>query len=206
MENQKSNFGWKTSEPTPAHDYIVPAVLRLLPGGRLLRILDAGCGNGYLAGKLSALGHTVVGIDASVDGIEIARKTYPDLHFEIYSVYDDLRSIVADVDVVISSEVIEHLYFPRKFLTNVHQVIHPGGHIILTTPYHGYMKNILLSIFDQWDQHHTVDHEGGHIKFFSQKTISKMLVESGFSNVFFNNAGRAPLLWKSMICRAIRDA
>jgi 2-polyprenyl-3-methyl-5-hydroxy-6-metoxy-1,4-benzoquinol methylase len=206
MGNQISNFGWKTSDRTPAHDYIAPAVLQLLPSGRSLQILDAGCGNGYLAGKLSAQGHNIIGVDTAEDGIEIARKAYPNLQFELFSVYDDFQSIVSNVDVVISSEVIEHLYFPRKFLENMYQVIRPGGCLILTTPYHGYMKNLLLSVFDLWDKHHTVDQEGGHIKFFSEKSISNMLTETGFDNIIFNNSGRIPWLWKSMVCRAMRNA
>jgi 2-polyprenyl-3-methyl-5-hydroxy-6-metoxy-1,4-benzoquinol methylase len=201
-----SIYGWVTAEPNDSLSYVAPKILAELPPKSPLQILDAGCGNGCLAGMLAEMGHEVIGVDIAEDGISLAKTHYPNVHFEVYSVYDDLRLIVPDVDVVISSEVIEHLYFPRKFLTNIHQVIRPGGFIILTTPYHGYIKNLLLSILNQWDKHHTVDHEGGHIKFFSQKTISRMLVETGFGDIVFNNAGRAPWLWKSIVCRAIRNA
>lgn len=72
----------------------------------------------------------------------------------------------------------------------------------LTTPYHGYLKNLVLSIFNYWDKHHTVDWEGGHIKFFSERTLRQMLMATGFANITFNNAGRLQYLWKSMVCRA----
>lgn len=196
-------YGWDSAASTPDHRYTLPAIIELLPRRTGMRILDAGCGNGAIAGRLAELGHQVTGIDLSEDGIIIARKCYPKVRFEIASVYDDLHSILDHgVDVVISSEVIEHLYYPKKYLANMHSLIKPGGWIILTTPYHGYLKNLALSVFNYWDKHHTVEWEGGHIKFFSEKNLSKMLTASGYLNIKINNAGRLPWLWKSIVCRA----
>lgn len=199
------SYGWSSTDPLADHAYTFPSIVKLLPPGKGLCILDAGCGNGFIAGKLASIGHRVTGIDLSEDGINLARKTYPNVCFETCSVYDDLHSIVENVDVVVSSEVIEHLYYPKQFLKNMYSIIRPGGYIILTTPYHGYLKNLALSLFNYWDKHHTVGWEGGHIKFFSEKTLSRMLRESGFSDVRFNNAGRVRWLWKSMVCRAQKN-
>lgn len=198
-------YGWSTPDPTQAHEYVYPAILELLPDRKPLSILDAGCGNGYVAGKLSEAGYQVSGFDISDDGIQIALKSYPGVHFEIHSIYDDLTELFDPVDVVIASEVIEHLYFPQRFLDNIYKVIKPGGYLILTTLYHGYLKNLILSLLNLWDHHFTVDWEGGHIKFFSSKTLESMLIEYGFKNVIFKNAGRLPFLWKSMVCRAQRS-
>jgi 2-polyprenyl-6-hydroxyphenyl methylase/3-demethylubiquinone-9 3-methyltransferase len=74
--------------------------------------------------------------------------------------------------------------------------------LILTTSYHGYLKNLALSLTNCWDDHVHVDREGGHIKFFSEKTLSQMLHGSGFENVTYHNVGRVRWLWKSMVCRA----
>jgi 2-polyprenyl-3-methyl-5-hydroxy-6-metoxy-1,4-benzoquinol methylase len=198
-------YGWNSNAPSRAHNYIYPAVQNLLPNKGNLSILDAGCGNGFISGNLVDAGHQVCAFDLSEDGIAIARKTYPNVHFEVYSVYDDLTAITSQVDLVISTEVIEHLYYPRKFLENIQQVIKPGGHLIITTPYHGYIKNLVLSIMNKWDRHFTVDREGGHIKFFSPNTLKLMLTTCGFTNLKFNNAGRVPCLWKSMACRAQKE-
>jgi len=196
-------YGWKTADSSSDHAYTLPAIVKLLPRGRLT-VLDAGCGNGAIAGKLSEMGYQVTGIDLSEDGIAIAKDSHPGVHFEVASVYDDLRPLLAEVDIVVSSEVIEHLYYPQRYLANMYSMIKPGGAIILTTPYHGYWKNLALSIANYWDKHHTVDWEGGHIKFFSQRTLTDMLLSCGFSRIIFNNAGRIPWLWKSMVCRAQR--
>jgi SAM-dependent methyltransferase len=197
------NFGWESSEREPHHAYTIPSILNLLPKAASLKILDIGCGNGYLANELAKLGHHVIGVDIAEDGIRIAQETYPHLMFELHSAYepfDNLPNVPADV--VISSEVIEHLFFPRQFVENTWKALVPGGSLILSTPYHGYLKNLALSLTNQWDQHHQPEREGGHIKFFSEKGLARLLVQSGYSNITFHNAGRIAYLWKSMVCRA----
>lgn len=202
---ERLTFGWQSAESLPVHAYTLPAIEHLLPAGKL-SILDVGCGNGYVASQLSNRGHKVIGIDASEDGIAIAKEAYPSVRFELHSAYDDLRTLTKAVDVVVSSEVIEHLYRPQLFLDNILTVLYPGGSLILTTPYHGYLKNLALSLSNKWDQHFTVHREGGHIKFFSEKTLTNMLIDRGFANVVFHNAGRVRWLWKSMVCRAEKPA
>jgi SAM-dependent methyltransferase len=198
-----TNFGWKTPEVESHHEYTIPAILNLLPKEESLNILDVGCGNGYLANHLSKIGHHVIGVDIAEDGIRIAKETYPHLKFELHSAYEKFDNLLrVPADVVIASEVIEHLYFPQRFLKNIHDALCPGGYLILTTPYHGYLKNLVISLFNKWDQHHHPEKEGGHIKFFSEKSLGQILIENGFVNITFRNAGRLPFFWKSMVCRA----
>jgi 2-polyprenyl-3-methyl-5-hydroxy-6-metoxy-1,4-benzoquinol methylase len=201
-----TRFGWVSAEVEPHQQYTIPRILSLLPDAKPLNILDIGCGNGYLVHYLSELGHRVAGIDIAEDGIKIARETYPRLKFELRSAYDPLGDLLgAPADVVIASELIEHLYYPQRFLRNVLSALRPGGTVILTTPYHGYLKNIALSLFGQWDQHHHPEREGGHIKFFSEKSLGHLLTGNGFGHLVFRNAGRLPWFWKSMICRAQKN-
>ena len=74
------------------------------------------------------------------------------------------------------------------FLENTFLVLRSGGSLILTTPYHGYLKNLALSLFNKWDKHFTVERRGGHIKFFSEETLARMLSSCGFENVFLTPA------------------
>lgn len=201
MDHGQTHYGWTSNEACNNHSYTLPAILRLLPV-KNGTILDAGCGNGYVAGYLAQMGYRVIGADLSQDGIEIAQKTYPDVSFAVHSVYDDFQLITEPVDICISSEVIEHLYYPKTFLDNIYKIIRPGGWVILTTPYHGYLKNLALSLAGKWDNHFAVNWEGGHIKFFSEHSLSQMLKAAGFGNIQFGNAGRVKWLWKSMVCRA----
>lgn len=152
--------------------------------------------------RLASMGHSVVGIDVSEDGIAIVRKTYPNIRFEVYSAYDDLSTLIEEVDLIVLSEVIEYLFRPKLFLLNTFEILRSGGTLILITLYHDYLKNLILSLSNTWDKHHTVDWEGGHVKFFSEKILSKMLNDVGFEKPIFSNTGRVKWLWKSMVLRA----
>ena len=196
-------YKWDKSDPTSAHSYITTPILNFMPIGSNLKIADLGCGNGYLAGILSGLGHRVIALDSSIAGVEIAKKNYPDVEFHCLSLYEDLTFHIGnEFDVVISSEVIEHLYDPRTFLHNAHSIMKKGGTLILTTPYHGYFKNLLMAIAGKLDKHFCALWDCGHIKFFSVKTLTHIVREQDFRNFRFKFAGRFPYLWKSMVLSA----
>ena len=198
-------YDWKTTDPTNAHGYITKPILSSLPEGKNLKIADLGCGNGYLARILDGMGHRVSALDSSEDGIRIAKEAYPSIDFRCLSLYENLvPHIGSDYDVVISSEVIEHLYDPRTFLRNSHAILKSGGNLILTTPYHGYIKNLAMAVTGKLDKHFTVGWDCGHIKFFSVETLTAMVAEQGFHNIHFKFAGRVPYLWKSMVLCATK--
>ena len=207
MTVEQAEFGWLTADPTNAHGYLLPGVLSAVEklfGNRRIRILDLGCGNGFIASRLSELGHEVTGIDAATDGINIARATYPKVTFNHGSIYENdwAGSLDESFDCVVSLEVVEHLLYPRILFEKSHRLLKSGGHFILSTPYHGYLKNLALSLVNGWDKHFDVTWDGGHVKFFSRKTIQLMAAEAGFKNLRFFGVGRFPWLWKSMFLLA----
>jgi 2-polyprenyl-6-hydroxyphenyl methylase/3-demethylubiquinone-9 3-methyltransferase len=141
-------YGWQTSEATCAHDYLLPGLDRALADWRTsqrieedqrLRLFDAGCGNGFLAHAMAERGYEVAGCDFSAQGIVHARDLLPDARFERMSVYDDMAAVFGGGgwDIVLSSEVIEHLYEPAKLVQNVLPLLRPGGLFLVSTPYHG---------------------------------------------------------------------
>jgi 2-polyprenyl-6-hydroxyphenyl methylase/3-demethylubiquinone-9 3-methyltransferase len=146
-------------------------------------------------------GHTVVGIDLADSGIRIARESYPGIRFEQLPADQMILDRLGEepFDLVYSSEVIEHLYEPRSFMAGCHTATRRGGGCIISTPYHGYLKNLALSVADKWDHHHDPLYDGGHIKFFSRKTLSRLMIETGFTDLRFQGAGRLPYLWASML-------
>ena len=120
--------------------------------------------------------------------------------FHELGVDDDPSTIGNETfDMAIATEVIEHLARPRNLPRFAKQLLRPGGHLIISTPYHGYLKNLILALTNRWDAHLSPFWDGGHIKFWSYKTLSQLLNESGFRVVRFIGAGRLPFLWKSMI-------
>jgi 2-polyprenyl-3-methyl-5-hydroxy-6-metoxy-1,4-benzoquinol methylase len=168
----------------------------------MCRAFDLGCGNGATAHMLSSLGFVVTGVDPSQSGIELARKAYPTCRFEIGSAYDDLAVGYGTFPLVVSLEVIEHCYDPRRFAHTLFDLVEPGGTAIVSTPYHGYLKNLALAISGNLDTHFTVLWDGGHIKFFSIQTLRQLLSEVGFEDIRFIRVGRIPPLAKSMIAVA----
>lgn len=170
------------------------------------RICDLGCGNGYITGRLAALGYEVVGIDASESGTRIASENYPQARFICAHIDEGLRQRfpLESFDLVISSDAIEHFYRPGDLLDAAVSLLKSDGQVLLGTPYHGYLKNLVLSVTGKMDAHFSALHDGGHIKFFSVKTLSQLMTSYGFTDLNFSFYGRAPWLWKNMICHARR--
>jgi 2-polyprenyl-3-methyl-5-hydroxy-6-metoxy-1,4-benzoquinol methylase len=163
-------------------------------------VLDAGCGNGYFARELDERRFKVCGVDLEATGIQHARNLCPNVNFELGSVYEDLRGLFGRrFDAVVSLEVIEHLYDPKTFVRRAHECLSPGGILVISTPYHGYLKNLLIALAGRFDAHFSPLWEGGHIKFWSYKTLSKLLTGEGFQLARFLGAGRLPYIWKSMV-------
>lgn len=190
-----------------AHSYLLPSIFGLCRNlAPHSRVLDVGCGNGALAAEFIKRGHSVIGIDLAEAGVRIARATCPEGRFEVLPADRDILKNLneAPFDLVYSVEVIEHLYDPRSFLAGCHAAIRPKGKFIVTTPYHGYLKNLAISLAGAWDRHTDPLFDGGHIKFFSRRTLSALLTEAGFRDLEFQGSGRYPYLWKSMVLAGIR--
>jgi 2-polyprenyl-6-hydroxyphenyl methylase/3-demethylubiquinone-9 3-methyltransferase len=94
------------------------------------------------------------------------------------------------------------VYAPRRWAAAAFTALKPGSVLICSTPYHGYLKNLALAASGQLDPHFTALWDGGHIKFWSRRTLTALLQEAGFQVVGFRGAGRWPWLWKSMLLAA----
>ncbi len=136
------------SRPEPNHDeaarwskiagfleHILRRVERASPG-KTLRILEVGCGRGWLS-NLATMYGTVEGVEPVAGVIDHARKLFPHIRFEAGTARTVLaRNDFSPYDVVLCSEVIEHVPHPEKaeFLRELHQLLSPDGYVILTTP------------------------------------------------------------------------
>jgi 2-polyprenyl-3-methyl-5-hydroxy-6-metoxy-1,4-benzoquinol methylase len=187
--------------PTYANAYLWPALKKIVKTRAWSdrRAFDLGCGNGATCNMLSTLGFNTTGVDISESGICIANAAFPHITARVGSAYDDLAKTYGTFPLVVSLEVIEHCMDPRIFAKTFLSLIAPGGVGFLSTPYHGYLKNLALSISGKMDQHFTALWDGGHVKFFSIKTLQKLLTESGAADLQFLRIGRIPVLAKSMV-------
>jgi SAM-dependent methyltransferase len=102
--------------------------------GRPLRILDLGCGRGWLYPHLRPYG-AVTGVEPVVAATELARRHFPDGEF----VTGTGRTLIeegrcGEFDAIVSTEVIEHVEDHASFLREAALLLAPGGMMILTTP------------------------------------------------------------------------
>jgi 2-polyprenyl-3-methyl-5-hydroxy-6-metoxy-1,4-benzoquinol methylase len=186
------------------HRFLLGPVQRRLSAAGARTVLDVGCGTGSFARSLTAAGFEVYGCDTSKSGIAIAQKHAPE-RFRLGSAYDDMTALFPSAprfDAIVAAEVVEHLFAPRDLVARVREALVPGGLLVLTTPYHGYLKNLALALSGKMDAHFSALWDGGHIKFWSKQTLSELLREQHFQAITFDGAGRVPLLWKAMIMTA----
>jgi 2-polyprenyl-3-methyl-5-hydroxy-6-metoxy-1,4-benzoquinol methylase len=196
----QSRYHFSSSEASHTTDYLLSPIVSLLVQRSARRVLDLGCGNGAFSHRLAKAGFEIVGCEPSAAGVRIAREFFPDLRFVHLGVYDDPRDLgEPPFDAVVATEVIEHLVSPRHLLRFSRAVLKPGGALILSTPFHGYLKNLAISLSGGWDRHWSPQWDGGHVKFWSRQTLTGLLLEEGFVVTDFLGAGRLPMLWKSMI-------
>ena len=204
-----SGYAYEDGDLNRSHDYLVPCLLDILgslhtPPDRK-RIFELGCGNGAVAEVLTRQGYQLTGVDVSVQGLEQAHRRYPYLSLHQGSAYDRLADSYGRFPLVISLEVVEHLYDPRSFARTLFDLVEPSGTAIVSTPYHGYWKNLAMALTGRLDQHFTALWDHGHIKFWSMATLKQLLHEAGFRSITFRRVGRVPVLAKSMIAIAIKS-
>ena len=97
-------------------------------------MLEIGCGDGALLGRLSQSGKAVIGVDADATALELARSIFRSrgLRGEFYA---DLKDVPPQLfDAVILAEVIEHLHEPDTMIAESARRLAPNGRLVLTTP------------------------------------------------------------------------
>jgi 2-polyprenyl-3-methyl-5-hydroxy-6-metoxy-1,4-benzoquinol methylase len=114
---------------------IVLDVLRTVPMPRTARALEVGPGSGVYLPALCSRFRNVVAIDVEPTHIAALRETCKDLA--------NLELLIADIcnqdwqrqfDIVLCSEVIEHVANPSEFMTGLANSVRPDGILILSTP------------------------------------------------------------------------
>jgi len=101
-----------------------------------IRILDVGCGRGWLTALLSSYG-ACEGVEPAPEAVALARSLFPGLTFHVGTLPDLLAGeSFRRFDLVVSSEVLEHVPYAlqSEFVMQLGAAVVPGGHCILTTP------------------------------------------------------------------------
>ncbi len=155
-----------------ARTYLIDRALRRLRPGRLL---DIGCGRGFVTVIAARHARRVVAVDVAPDAVAQTR--------ELLRAHPDARVMVADVlggdggrvdadlaepfDAVVLSEVLEHLEDDCAALRTCHRLLRPGGSLVLTVP--GNPR-----LWTRWDD------LAGHRRRYTRSELTTRLVSAGF--------------------------
>lgn len=112
---------------------IVYALKRIVKAKRSSIIFEIGSGLGYLTYALRKSGYSITGLDISETAVKEAN-----LYFGNYYISGDINEYAnkheSSADVIILTEVIEHVNEPMKMMSSLKKMLRKGGSIILTTP------------------------------------------------------------------------
>ena len=139
-------------------------------------VLDVGCGEGFTINRLkkAKVGKSIEGIEYSETAIAIAKKIHPDLEIIKGDIYK-LPYRANSFDLVVCTEVLEHLEYPRKGLRELIRV--SGKYVLLSVPNEPWFRlgNFLRGKnLSRWGN--DIDHiqnwtSGGFAKFVNLKGV-----------------------------------
>lgn len=190
MSNYYEKY-WQEKDKDELNDFkhkwiSVKRVLSELKGGK---VLDFGCGAGWLLQKIinSFPNNQYVGTDLSLNGLKRAKKRLPNVKFVQSEGGEKLPFLNDEFDIILATDVIEHVYDVSSLLSEWHRILKPNGRIVITTPYFGLIKNIIIDVigFEK-----VFDPIGPHIRFFTDNSLKTVLEKHGFTVLQINHFGR----------------
>ncbi len=134
LYDDKHSFVWE-------HGAALLDLLAVQPGER---VLDLGCGTGHLTARIAAAGAEVVGIDSSAAMVEQARRSYPDLRFEVADARD--FSFAEPFDAVFSNAVLHWITEPERVVACVRRALRPSGRFVAEFGGGGNVKAIIAAL------------------------------------------------------------
>ncbi len=156
-------------------------ILRKLIPAHAKTVLDIGCGSGELAKLLHEQGKQVWGADISLKALEDAKPYLAGSYcFDIQDKTWPTELMTQKFDVVVASEVIEHIFTPSKFLAQVKKILAPGGSIVITTPNILFWKNRLRILGGSFRYTEKGIMDFGHIRLFTIDTLRELFEKAGF--------------------------
>jgi cyclopropane fatty-acyl-phospholipid synthase-like methyltransferase len=147
-------------------------------GIRVGRLLEVGCGDGYLLAAAERRGFEVMGVEYSEHAARRARAALARGQVLVGEL-SDLNLPAEAFDVCVLADVIEHVRDPRSFLATVRDCLKPGGGLLVATPSTDSWSARLMR--SRWMEFKTE-----HMSYFSRCTMEMLLSQTGFhSSQFF---------------------
>lgn len=157
------------------------------------RILDVGCGEGTTIVKLkqAKIGKILEGIDNSEDALRIGKSLYQGINIKSGDIYK-LPYKDSSFDLLICTEVLEHLKNPRKALAELRRV--SSKYVLLSVPNEPFflLANLLRGKYLR-----TLGNHPEHVSHWTNPNFKIFLRRNGFRIV----ASRSPFPWTLILAR-----
>ncbi len=119
-------------------------VLQWLAPAKGENILDVGCGTGDLAAKIAETGANIIGVDASIDMIDLAKKEYPHLTFDVKDAANlDFKN---EFDAVFSNATFHWIEDQEGLLRGIFRSLKHNGRLVAEFGGKGNIQSIVGSI------------------------------------------------------------
>jgi len=146
------------------------------------RVLDSGCGPGFLAALLAENGIDVVATDVSKVGVERTRARGIDAyHCDLDT--DDLPFEDGAFDAVIANSNLEHLFFIHRHIGTCVRCVRPGGKFIWLVPNIGHWRYRLWLLAGRFPYIPNSPTDEYHIRYITAHEGMKLLREAGLTNI-----------------------
>lgn len=147
------------------------------------RLLELGCGMGFLLKAFSEDGWNVIGIEPDRGFCEFIEKKHG--LKAIPSILENSGIPDGSLDVVVFIHVIEHVPDPLGTLRSIYRVLKPGGHLVIETPRY---DSLMFKLLRHRERSVSCD---GHIYFFTTETLRKVYEMAGFEHRQVRYVGRS---------------
>lgn len=158
-----------------------------------LRVLDVGCGAAPGLRYLRRVGATAIGIDTSGYALSMAQALVPDALLVRGDAMQGLPCVDQTIDVVLLSEVVEHVTHAEMLLHDCMRVLRIGGRIIITTPNLWDIRRWLVPL---WGEVWSGDTDPTHINLYTPPRLVQQVRAAGFEQIR-RHTGFKPAFWLS---------
>lgn len=148
--------------------------LRFIPHVWRRRVLDIGCGGGFMSAAFSRFATTSHGIDIAQTSIDYARNRFPDCQFYCESLTEFAQRKL-QFDFIFSTEVLEHLPGPDEFMQLLSVCTVPGGIVYIACPDAGHPK--VPADMTTWSDACPPE----HLQLFNQTSLDRLFANYGFT-------------------------
>lgn len=145
-----------------------------------LKVLDIGCASGYIANELVKKGCYVVGIEIDEEMANSAKKFCNNVIIADVESLEELPYAEKFFDVIIFSDILEHLKRPDLVLLSIKKYLNADGVVIASIPNIARFEYRIKLLRGKFEYEDSGIMNRGHLRFFTLETIKKLFESSGY--------------------------